>query len=182
MLKENNDQRDCVTVEIRNDQGHDCATKARVQDNNDGNYKVSYFAKETGQFELSVKVNDEFVRGNPFAVEVKPRQFRPVLSFGLRGSAVEMLSHPWGVAVNERNEIVVTDNGNHIIQVFSSDRTFLRSFGRKGDKQGEFNFPRGIAFDIKNEMILVVDGSNRCVQLFSEQGEYVNQFGGKRKS
>ena len=173
------DQRDCVTVEIRNDQGHDCATKARVQDNNDGNYKVSYFAKETGQFELSVKVNDEFVRGNPFAVEVKPRQFRPVLSFGLRGSAVEMLSHPWGVAVNERNEIVVTDNGNHRIQVFSSDGTFLRSFGRKGDKQGEFNFPRGIAFDIKNEMILVVDGSNRCVQLFSEQGEYVNQFGGK---
>ena len=173
------DERDCVTVEIRNEQGHDCATKARVQNNNNGNYKVSYLAKETGQFELSVKVNEEFVRGNPFAVEVKPRQFRSVLSFGQRGSAAGMLSHPWGVAVNERNEIVVTDIDNHRIQVFSSDGTFLRSFGRKGDKQDEFKGPRGIAFDIKNENILVVDCSNHRVQLFSEQGEYLNQFGGK---
>ena len=173
------DERDCVTVEIRNDQGHDCATKARVQDNNDGNYKVSYLAKETGQFELSVKVNEEFVRGNPFAVEVKPRQFRSVLSFGQRGSAAGMLSGPWGVAVNERNEIVVTESGNHRIQVFSSDGTYLRSFGREGEKQGEFNCPRGIAFDKKNESIFVADRSNHRVQLFSGQGEYLNQFGGK---
>jgi len=172
------DERDCVTVEIRNHQGQDCATKARVQDNNDGSYSISYFAKETGQFELSVKVNEEYVCGNPFAVEVKPRQFRPVLTFGQRGSAAGMLSVPWGVAVNERNEIVVADNGNHRIQVFSSDGTFLRSFGRKGDKQGEFNFLRGIALDVKNENILVVDRSNHRVQLFSEQGEYINQFGG----
>ena len=122
------DERDCVTVEIRNHQSHDCATKARVQDNKDGSYKVSYLAKETGQSELSVKVNEEYVRGNPFAVEVKPRQFRPVLSFGQYGSAAGMLSYPWGVAVNERNDIAVTDIGNDRIQVFSSDGTYLRSF------------------------------------------------------
>ena len=173
------DERDCVTVEIRNDQGHHCATKARVQDNNDGNYKVSYLAKETGQFELSVKVNEEFVRGNPFAVEVKPRQLRSVLSFGQHGSAAAVLSKPWGVAVNERNEIVVTEVGNHRIQVFSSDGTFLRSFGRKGDKQGELIWPAGIAINIKNDNILVVDSSNHRVQLFSEQGEYLNQIGGR---
>ena len=171
------DERDCVTVEIRNHQSHDCATKARVQDNKDGSYKVSYLAKETGQFELSVKMNEEYVRGNPFAVEVKPRQFRPVLSFGQQGSAAGMLSNPWGVAGNERNDIAVTEIGNHRIQVFSSDGTYLRSFGRKGDEQGELNWPAGIAFDIKNENILVVDNGNHRVQLFSEQGEYLNRFG-----
>ena len=173
------DERDCVTVEIRNHQSQDCATKARVQDNKDGSYKVSYLAKETGQFELSVKVNEEYVRGNPFAVEVKPRQFKPVLSFGQQGSATGMLSKPWGVAVNERNEIAVTDKDNHRIQVFSSDGTYLRSFGGKGDKQGELNFPRGMAFDLKNEYILVVDCRNHRVQLFSEQGEYLSHFGFK---
>ena len=35
------DERDCVTVEIRNHQGQDCATKARVQDNKDGCYKIN---------------------------------------------------------------------------------------------------------------------------------------------
>ena len=173
------DERDCVTVEIRNHQSHDCTTKARVQDNKDGSYKVSYLAKETGQFELSVKVNEEYVRGSPFAVEVKPRQFRPVLSFEQQGSAAGMLTKPWGVAVNERNEIAVTEVGNHRIQVFSGDGTYLRSFGRNGDKQGELNWPAGIAFDIKEENILVVDNSNHRVQLFSEQGEYLRRFGSK---
>ena len=176
------DERNCVTVEIRNHENHNFATKALVQDNNDGNYNLSFFPKETGLINLTVKVNEECVRGNPFAVEVKPRQFKPVLSFGQEGTAAGMLHGPWGVAVNERNEIAVTEICNHRIQVFSSDGTYLRSFGRKGSKQGELDWPAGIAFDIKNKNnsnILVVDSDNHRVQLFSEQGEYLNQFGGK---
>ena len=68
-----------------------------------------------------------------------------------------MLTSPLGVAVNERDEIAVTDFGNHRIQVFSSDGNYLRSFGKMGDKQGEFNYPTGIAFDRKNGDILVAD-------------------------
>ena len=167
--------RDCVTVEIRNQQGQDCATKTRVQDNKDGSYKISYFAKETGRCHLSVKVNEEHVHGGPFATQVKPRQFTPVLSFGQEGSAAGMLKFPWGVAVNERDEIAVIEFYNDRIQVFSRDGTYLRS--ARGDKQGEFNFPTGIAFDRKNGNILLVDGENHRVILFSEQGEYLNHFG-----
>ena len=169
--------RDCVKMKMRNCQGQDCTTKARVQDNQDGTYKISYFAKETGRCHLSVKVNEEHVHGSPFATQVKPRQFKPVLSFGQLGSGAGMLNCPWGVAVNERNEIAVTDAGNNRVQVFSSDGTHLRSFGREGDNKGEFNFPTGIAFDRKSGNILVVDCYNHRVQLFSEQGEYLNQFG-----
>ncbi|XP_078361779.1 E3 ubiquitin-protein ligase TRIM45-like [Oculina patagonica] len=167
---------DSVTVEIRNQQGHDCATKAQVQDNRDGTYKFSYFAKKTGKCDASVKVNEEHVRGSPFTVHFKPRQYRPVLSLGQQGSAVGMLSKPFGVAINESNELAVTDNGNNRVQVFSSDGTHLRSFGRKGAKQGEFNFPSGIAFDKKGN-ITVVDSHNHRIQLFSEQGEYQSHFG-----
>ena len=59
--------------------------------------------------------------------KVKPRQYRPVLSLGQPGSALGMLSEPWGVAVNERDEIAVTDKGNNRVQLFSSDRTYLKS-------------------------------------------------------
>jgi len=173
------DERDCVTVEIRNQQGQDCAMETRVQDNKDGSYNISYLAKETGKCNASVKVNEEHIHGSPFVVQVNARQFRSVLSFGQRGSAAGMISNPWGVAVNERNEIAVTDRGNNRVQLFSSEGTYLRSFGTKGDKQGEFDSPSGIAFDIKNENILVVDSNNHRVQLFSERGEYLTQFGGK---
>ena len=172
------EERDCVTVEITNRQGHDCATKAQVQDNKDGTYKISYFAKETGTCQASVKVNGEHVRGSPFEpVQVKPRQFRPVFSFGQKGSSAGMLSKPWGVAVNEKDEIAVTEFGNHRIQVFSSNGTHVRSFGREVCQQGEFDCPAGIAFH--NDNIIVVDRAHRRVQLFSSQGEYLRQFGGE---
>ena len=173
------EEHDCVTVEITNRQSHDCATKAQVQDNKDGTYKISFFAKETGTCQASVKVNGEDVRGSPFEFEVKPRQrqFRPVLSFGQQGSSDGMFSYPWGIAVNERNEIAVTDRGNNRIQVFNSNGTHLRSFGRKGDQQGELNRPTGIAFHKDN--IVVVDNGNHRVQLFSGQGEYLGQFGSR---
>ena len=168
---------DCLNVEIRNRQGHDCATKVHVQDNKDGTYMINYFAKETGTCQASVKVNGEHVRGSPFEVQVKPRQFRPVLSFGQEGSSAGMFNNPWGVAVNERNEIAVTEFENHRVQVFCSNGTHLRSFGRMGINQGGFNWPAGIAFH--NDNIIVVEWGNHRVQLFSDQGKYLGQFGGQ---
>ena len=171
------EERDCVTVEITNRQGHDCATKAQVQDNKDGTYKISYFAKETGTCQASVKVNGEHVRGSPFGVQVKPRQFRPVLSFGQKGSSAGNLGEPMGVAVNERNEIAECDSLNDRIQVFRSNGTYLMSFGRTGVQQGQFQEPSGITF--RNGEIIVADCLNSRVQLFSGQGEYLGQFGGE---
>ena len=74
------DNNDCVTLEVRNRQGDNCAAEVQVQDNKDGSYKIKYFAKETGTCSASVKVNGEHIRGSPFEAQVKPRQFRPVLS------------------------------------------------------------------------------------------------------
>ena len=171
-------ERDFVTVEIKNQRDHDCATEVRLKDEKDGSYKVRYFLKDTGKCLVSVKVNEEHIRGSPFPLKPKPRQFRHVLSFGQKGSSVGMQRSPYGVAVNERDEIAVTEIGNHRVHVFSSDGTYLRSFGRQGDKQGEFNFPTGIAFN-KNSRSLVADSKNNRVQLFNEQGEYLSQFGGE---
>ena len=89
-------EHDRVSLEIRNREGRDSAIKSQIQDNQDGTYKLRYFAKETGAYQASVKVNGKHVRGSPFEVEVKPRQFRPILSFGEQGSDAGMLYKPWG--------------------------------------------------------------------------------------
>ena len=87
------EKRDRVTAKIKNHQRHDCATEVRVQDKKDGSYKISYFVKESGRCEVVVKVNEEQVQGSPFPVQVKPRQFRPVLSFGQYGSSAGILKY-----------------------------------------------------------------------------------------
>ena len=171
------EERDFVKVKIRNRQGHDCATKVLVEDNTDGTYQITYFAKETGTCEASVKVNGEQVHGSPFKVHAKARQYKPVLRFGEEGSSFGRFNEPWGVKVNERNEIAVTDRLNHRVQIFDSEGSFLRSFGRKGNRQGELNEPTGIVFH--NDNIVVVDRSNHQVQVFSAQGQFLHRFGGE---
>ena len=72
------------------------------------------------------------VRDSPLEAQVQTRRFRPVLSFGQEGKYVGMLDAPWGVAVNDHDEIAVTEFCNNRVSVFSSDGTHLRSFGREG--------------------------------------------------
>ena len=171
-------ERDNVTVEIRNEQGRECATEVRINDNKDGLYQISYSPRDPGRYKVTIKVNGEHIRGSPFTVQVKSFQFRPVLSFGKQGSSVGMFQYPWGVAVNARDEIAVTDHNNHRVQIFNSDGNYLRSFGREGNKAGEFNYPRGIAFH-NNGNIFVADCFNHRIQIFSGEGQCMGSFGGK---
>ncbi|XP_068738539.1 E3 ubiquitin-protein ligase TRIM71-like [Montipora capricornis] len=166
---------DGVTLEIKTREGRDSAIKPQIQDNKDGTYKINYFPKEIGTCQASVKVNGEHVRGSPFGVQVKLRQFRSVLSFGQEGSDAGMLLKPWGVAVNDKDEIAVSEVGNHRVQIFAGNGTHIRSFGIKGNQQGEFDFPVGIAFH--NDKIVVADANNNRVQVFSDEGHYLNQLG-----
>ena len=169
---------DRVTVEISDEQERECAMEVRINDNKNGSYKISYSPKEQGRYKVTVKVNGGHVLGSPFTVKVHPFHVRPVLSFGSGGSSVGMFHFPWGVAVNARDEIAVTDCFNHRIQIFSSDGNYLRSFGRKGNKNGELNEPMGIAFH-NNGNIFVADSGNARIQIFNGEGEYISSFGGK---
>ena len=110
--------------------------------------------------------------------QLKPFQCKPVLSFGKSGSSVGMLQGPWGLAVNDRDEIAVIDSLNHRVQIFNSDGNYLRSFGQQGNKPGEFNYPRAITFH-KSRNIFVTDEGNHRIQIFSGEGEYVGMFDGK---
>ena len=116
------------------------------------------------------------VRDSPLETQVQTRRFRSVLSFGQKGKSVGMLNSPWGVAVNDHDEIAVTDCFNHRVSVFSSDGTHLRSFGRKGNNNGEFQHPTGIAFDRLGN-IVVADNNNHRVQVFDRNGNFLSKFG-----
>ena len=172
------DEQDRVTVEIKDEQERECVTELRIDDNKDGIYNICYFPRVQGTIKLLVKVNGEHIHGSPFAVIVKPFQVKPVLCFGKQGSGEGMFKFPYGVAVSDGDEIVVTDALNHRIQVFDSNGTFLRSFGHKGENAGEFKNPSGIAID-KDRNILVSEFCNHRVQILSWEGRHLGSFGGK---
>ncbi|HVM97039.1 MAG TPA: DUF2298 domain-containing protein, partial [Candidatus Acidoferrales bacterium] len=85
------------------------------------------------------------------------------------------LSQPRGVAVTPDGNIVVCDFGNHRIQDFKPDLSFLRMWGRQGELPGQFKEPCGIAAGGNGE-IYVADTWNQRVQVFSKEGKYLREF------
>ena len=140
---------------------------------------------EPQQSEAKGKESSKVIAGNkgandtPFEVQVQTKRFRSVLSFGQYGESVGKLEGPCGVAVNDHDEIAVTELGNHRISVFSSDGTHLRSFGREGKNNGDFDCPKGIAFDSLGN-IVVADCNNHRVQVFDRKGNFLSKFGDHR--
>ena len=171
-------ERDRVTIEIKDEQGQECVTEVKVEDMKDGTYNVSFYPRVQGILKLYVKVNEEHIRCSPFTVSVKPFHVKPVLCFGKEGTDHGMFKYPRGVAVTNKDEIVVADEYNNRVQVFDSNGTFLRSFGDVGENAGQFNHPDGVAID-KDGNIFVADRDNHRVQIFSREGKHVGSFGGK---
>ena len=165
-------ERDHVTVEIRDERGRECATEVGINDCGDGLYQIKYTPKDEGRCKVSVKVNGEHIDRSPFTVLVKPFQFKPVLSFGERDSALKMFKNPFGLAGNARGEIAVTEFYNNRIQIFNSDGNFLRSFGCK---VLGLQVPKGIVFH-NNGNIFVGDTVGRIL-IFNGRGVYVGSFG-----
>ena len=132
--------------------------------------------KRTESSEAIAGNNRPNVRDSPLEAQVQAKRYIPVLSFGREGKCVGMLKAPWGVAVNDHDEIAVAELLNHRVSVFSSDGTHLRSFGSEGQNDGEFNQPSGIAFDSLGN-IVVTDCKNHRVQVFDRNGKFLHRFG-----
>ena len=149
-----------------------------------GNVKTVFSETKSQQSEAKGKESSKVIDGNkgandrdsPLEAQVQTKRYIPVLSFGQKGESVGEFNGPWGVAVNDRDEIAVTEPWNHRVSVFSSDGTHLRSFGRDGQNNGEFKEPSGIAFDSLGN-IVVTDSNNHRVQVFYRNGKFLRKFG-----
>ena len=104
---------------------------------------------------------------------------KPILIFGSKGNENGQFNYPYGIATNSEGEILVCDQDNHRIQIFSKDGQHLRQFGSKGNEDGQFNQPRDVSIDPRNDQIIVVDTWNHRIQIFDSQGHFIRKFGSK---
>ena len=70
--KQGYDERDRVTVEIKDEQERECVTEVRLDDNKDGMYNISYYPRVQGTMKLLVQVNWEHIHESPFTVTQRP--------------------------------------------------------------------------------------------------------------
>ena len=114
-----------------------------------GNVKT-VFSDTKSQQSAGIAGNKEAnVANSPLEAHLQTKRYIPLVSFGQKGESVGELNGPWGVALNNRDEIAVTELFNHRVSVFRSDGTLLRSFGGEDEKNGS-----GIAIDSHGNIIV----------------------------
>ena len=143
--------------------------KGAVQKKEKNKYTISYQLTHRGRHQLHVKVEGVPIRGSPFAVTAVKNLSTPTKTIG-------DVKRPWGVAFNQRGEIIVAEYGGHCISIFSPSGKKIRTFGSEGSAQGQFNGPCGVAVDGDGN-VLVVDANNHHIQKFTGDGKFLTAVG-----
>ena len=125
-----------------------------------------------GRHQLHIKISDQHIRGSPFTLLVKS----PVSKIGSAILTITDVDKPWGIVINHKRQIVVSEHDKHQVSVFSLGGVKIRSFGSHGSNEGQLNNPRGVAVD-EDDNILVCDYKNNRIQKFTSGGEFLAAVG-----
>ena len=68
---------------------------------------------------------------------------------------------PWGIAVNKREEIIVSLYGEYCVSIFRPSGERIRTFGTQGSAEGQFTYPQRVAVNVDDDILVVDEGNHR---------------------
>ena len=142
----------------------------------DGGYTVKFTPKLPETFNIIIKANGKEFAESPCNVQVKQRLIQVVGEVEMKG---ETLEKPFGVAVNSKGQIAVSDYDKHFILITDKEGNCVRKVGRHGNNAGQLNKAADVTY-LNDDNILVADQWNHRIQQFNVQtGNYVKSLGKK---
>jgi len=115
-----------------------------------------------------------------------------VIKFSPEGEVLMVMGNP-GIPgtgeyeFNAPSDVVITDNGdifiadghsvdtNNRVMKYSSDGTFIKSWGKTGYGPGEFHSLHALAIDLRGRLFVADRGNNR-LQIFDQEGNFIAQW------
>ena len=168
-----------VTVTISSPTGEE---EVQITDRKDGNYTVHYKPKSVGRHDLAIEINGWPLTGSPWRVDVKPHQYKVMMSCGSHGKKKGEFKGPCSIAKNERTgNIAVADNFNKRVEVFDENLKYLGTIGGgTGSQTGaavEIGQPWSVAF-LRNGDMIVTHGDeiSRKMCVITDGGQFIEQF------
>ena len=123
-----------------------------------GIYSITHTPQVRGRHDLIVKVKDKEIDGSPFRVVVKTRLGQPVHQIKGSGS-------PWGIAINNKQQLVVVDSGWKKITIMEQDGKKAKTIAC-----GKFKIPRGVAVG-PDGAFYVTDPGAQCLFKLDTEGK-----------
>ena len=131
-----------------------------------------------GPHQLKITIRDTDIPGSPFTIRVLSSAMTRMApeNRGMVQGTIHGVKYPYDVSVSGSGEVVVSEQYDHRISVYSRDGKHIRSFGSEGSNKGQFQYPRGVAITSENR-ILIADEGNHRIQLFTMEGRFVKSVG-----
>ena len=126
-----------------------------------GIYHITYTPQIRGRHDLVVKVDGKDIDGSPLRVFVKihPTQLgSPVLT-------ITGVNRPWGIAINDKQQLVVAECGGKTITIRDRNGTMLQTIGEFTTVCGVSTGPDGA--------IYATDVGTKSVQKFNNSGKLI---------
>ena len=156
-----------VQVQLKSLVDPSCIVDATVTTTgNDDTYVITYTPLVRGRHDLIVKVNAVNITGSPFQVfvNIHPKQLgKPV-------HIIDGFNTPWGIAINNKHQLVVTECGG------GGKISIIECRGKKVKelKCDSIQDPRGVATG-SDGSLYVTDREAGTLSKLSEAGKVVNQ-------
>lgn len=98
---------------------------------------------------------------------------------GVTGTGDYEFKSPSDVAIADNGDIFITDGHfgttNSRIMKYSSDGTFIKSWGKHGFGPSEFNSLHALDIDSRGRLFVADRGNNR-IQIFDQEGNFIAQW------
>ena len=134
---------------------------------------MKFIPKVPGAYSIEMKINGDTLANSPFTVAVKERELTVVGKLDLKLLEGERVDDLFGIAVNTKGNIAVTDNGKNCVYIFDKNGKCLRKIGAKG----EFKDPSGLTYLNDDEILIADTNNNRIQQINIQTGSVVKTFG-----
>jgi tripartite motif-containing protein 2/3/tripartite motif-containing protein 71 len=132
------------------------STDCSVKEVQASQYEISYQVTNGGQYQLSIKVEDEHIQGSPFAISVRSLD-KPV-------KVINGLKQPSYIVIDKTGNAIISEAEGRCVSVYNPTGENTYSFVSE-----ELQSPRGVALDCDGS-ILVVDGYlNRILKFTSDE-------------
>lgn len=131
--------------------------------------------KGDGEFEspigIAINAADEI-----FVTEARNNRVQKFDAEGKFLGKFDVDKFPGGIAIDKKGEIYVAPMMDHKVCVYDGAGKLLRTWGKLGMSDGDFDQPGGIAVGLDGS-IYVADQVNRRVQQFRPEGAFVRKWG-----
>jgi len=159
-----------VSVQLETSTGK--VTSAKIQDNSNGSYTVTFVGKQVGHAKLIVTVDGMQIKGSPYNI-VLQRNYKAL--YRPTKIITDGIDWPCSIAFGWCGIWAVVDKSYHCVYIFSDNDQLIRKIGKYTGGISELTSGcRGVAFDAFN-YLYVIDGS--VIKKFNIVGNYILQFG-----